>query len=99
MADAIHKRNPARDASAKVPDSPRPSLASEVDSDHPIVVRMPVDVRRLTPTVIAALAVVLFLRYSAPVLVPIILAILISYVLNPLVNVLERAHVTRVIGA
>jgi predicted PurR-regulated permease PerM len=69
------------------------------DGDQPIVINMPVDVRSVTLTLIAVFAVVLFLRYAAPVLIPIVVAILISYVLSPMVNALERGRIPRVLGA
>lgn len=60
---------------------------------------MPADVRSVTLTLIAVFAVVLFLRYAAPLLIPIVVAILISYVLSPMVNALERGRIPRVLGA
>jgi predicted PurR-regulated permease PerM len=67
--------------------------------DQPLVINMPVDVRSLTLTVLAVVATIVFLRYAAPVLIPIVLAMLISYILTPLVNTLERAHIHRGFGA
>jgi predicted PurR-regulated permease PerM len=67
--------------------------------DRPLVINMPVDVRSLTLTVLAVVAGIVFLRYAAPVLIPIVVAMLISYVLTPLVNTMERVHIHRGIGA
>ena len=100
MADAVDKRGTASDAPAEAPELPRPSSSSADDErHHPLVIHMPVDVRSLTLTVLAVIAAVLFLRYAAPVLIPIVFAILISYVLSPLVNALGRGHIHRAIGA
>jgi predicted PurR-regulated permease PerM len=84
---------------------PRPQAATPPGNnagepgDQPLVINMPVDVRSITLTVLAVVAAVVFLRYAAPVLIPIVVAMLISYVLTPLVNSLERAHIHRGIGA
>lgn len=60
---------------------------------------MPVDVRSLSLTVLAVVALLLLLRQAAPVMIPVVFAILISYVLNPLVNQVERLRMPRVIAA
>jgi len=60
---------------------------------------MPVDVRSVSLTVIAALGLVIFLQYAESVLVPIVLAVLISYALSPLVTALARWHVPRTLAA
>jgi predicted PurR-regulated permease PerM len=99
MADAVNKRGTASNLPASVPGPSGPESSNADQNDHPIVVHMPVDVRSLTLTVLAIVAGVVFLRYAAPVLIPIVLAMLISYVLNPLVNTLERGHLHRGIGA
>jgi predicted PurR-regulated permease PerM len=67
--------------------------------DPPLVINMPVDIRSLTLTILTVIASVLFLHYAAPVLVPIVVAILVAYVLSPMVNVLERWGVHRAAGA
>jgi predicted PurR-regulated permease PerM len=76
-----------------------PGDGTQEPGDPPLVINMPVDVRSLTLTILAVVAGVVFLRYAAPVLIPIVLAMLISYVLTPFVNSLERAHIHRGIGA
>jgi predicted PurR-regulated permease PerM len=50
-------------------------------------------------TVMSALAVVLVLQYAQSVLIPIVLAVLISYVLGPLVDALAKRGLSRWIGA
>ena len=41
---------------------------------EPMVIRMPVDIRNMSLTVIAAIATVLFLQYAQAVLIPVVLA-------------------------
>lgn len=77
----------------------RAAASGTEDFDRPLVINMPVDVRSVTLTVIAVFAAVLFLRYAAPVLIPVVVAVLISYVLNPMVNALEHGRIPRVLGA
>jgi predicted PurR-regulated permease PerM len=64
-----------------------------------LVIRMPVDVRSVTLTVIAVLGSILMLQYAEPVLVPVVVGILLSYVLAPPVTSLERRGVPRLVGA
>ena len=47
---------------------------------------MPVDVRSLSLSILMVAALVLLLRYAEDVLVPVVLAILISYALTPIVD-------------
>ena len=49
--------------------------------------------------VLGLIAVLLFLRMAYELLIPVVIAILLSYALAPLVNRLERASVHRAIGA
>ena len=56
-------------------------------------------VRGVELRILAALATVVVLQYAEPVLIPIVLAILISYVLGPIVDSLHRHGVSRWIGA
>ena len=74
-------------------------FATDVEEGTPLVIHMPVDVRSLSITTIAVLATILMLQYARPVLIPVVLAVLISYVLAPAVTSLARHHVPRVIGA
>ena len=82
--------------------SPRhtpPARDAEPNQDEPIVLRMPVDVRSISLTVIAALAFVWFLQYAVSILVPIVLGVLISYALTPLVASMVRWRVPRALAA
>ena len=60
---------------------------------------MPVSVRSLSLSVIAALAAILVLQYAQSVLIPVVLGVLLSYALSPLVASLARLHVPRAVGA
>jgi predicted PurR-regulated permease PerM len=76
----------------------RPEVQEERE-DQPLLIRMPVDVRSVSLTVIASLALILVLQYAQSVLIPIVLGVLISFALSPLVGSLERRRVPRAIGA
>src|SRR5215510_8909450 len=62
-------------------------------------VRMPVDVRSVSLTVLAAIAVVLMLQYAQAMVIPIVLGVLISYALDPIVSAMERRRIPRSVGA
>lgn len=76
-----------------------PSTDEEADEQPPVVIRMPVDVRSLTLTTLAVLAVILVLQYAQPFLIPVVLGVLISYVLAPGVASMQRHGIPRVLGA
>ena len=57
------------------------------------------NVRSVALTVMAALGVILVLQYARPVLIPIVIGVLISYILGPAVDALARRGVSRWIGA
>ena len=71
----------------------------KADEPEPVTIRMPVDVRSLSFTVLAALAMILVLQYAESVLIPIVLGVLISYALSPFVTSLARVGLPRAIGA
>jgi predicted PurR-regulated permease PerM len=60
---------------------------------------VPIDIRSATLTIIAALALILVLKYAQPVLIPLVLGALISYGLSPFVAFLARHRVPRPLGA
>ena len=62
-------------------------------------IRMPVDIRSAALTVLAVLAIILVLQYAQAMIIPIVLAVLISYALEPIIAWLERRHVPRPLGA
>ena len=58
-----------------------------------------VDAIRVALLVLAALATILMLQYAQPVLIPVVVAILISYVLEPAVTSMARRGIPRIAAA
>lgn len=56
---------------------------------------MPVDIRSVTLTVLAVIAVVYVLKDAQDVMIPIVLSMLISYALDPAVRLVGRLHLSR----
>jgi predicted PurR-regulated permease PerM len=81
------------------PDEEQTTVYPSTDEPEPILIRMPVDVRNLALSVIAVLAGIAGLQWAEPVLIPIVLAILLSYILNPAVRSLAKRRVPRALGA
>ncbi len=75
-----------RDASPGTPESTEP---------NPLAV----DARGMALTVLAAAAAILLLRYMQQVLIPFVLAGLVFYALDPIVDRLQRFRVPRALGA
>lgn len=69
------------------------------DTDEPPAIATPVDVRSVTLSVLAVIAAILMLQYAQPVLIPVVVAVLISYVLGPAVDSMARHGIPRGIGA
>jgi predicted PurR-regulated permease PerM len=59
----------------------------------------PVDVRNVALTTIAVLGGIAILRWAEPVLIPVVLAILLSYVLSPVVRSMANRGIPRGLGA
>ncbi len=72
---------------------------TDVQEGEPLVIRMPVDIRSVTLTVLTVLAGILMLQYAKPVFIPVILGTLISYVLGPAVTSMAKHGIPRVLGA
>lgn len=66
---------------------------------QPLRIQMPVDVRTASLAILTVVAIIFALRSLQEAFIPIVLAILISYALDPLVTWLHRLYVPRVIGA
>jgi predicted PurR-regulated permease PerM len=81
------------------PDEETTTVLPSADEQEPVLIRMPVDVRSLALTAVAVLAVILALRWAEPVLIPIVLAVLISYVLGPAVRSMAKRGIPRALGA
>lgn len=77
----------------------KPAGEGEQGEPEPMVIRMPVDIRNVSLTVLATVALVLFLQYAQAVIIPVVLSTLIFYVLDPIVDRLEKVKLPRVIGA
>ncbi|MGH9141611.1 MAG: AI-2E family transporter, partial [Vicinamibacterales bacterium] len=91
---ATKARDAVEDASQE-----RQSPLDRPDSEEPLAIRMPVDIRSAALTVLAGLAIVLVLQYAQAMIIPIVLALLISYALEPVVAWLVRRRVPRPLGA
>jgi predicted PurR-regulated permease PerM len=66
---------------------------------EPVIIQTPVDIRSIAITVLAVFATVMMLRLAEPMLMPIVLGILISYVLGPAVTSMAKRGIPRAIGA
>ncbi|MEO6214103.1 MAG: AI-2E family transporter [Vicinamibacterales bacterium] len=78
---------------------PSDKETAQEQETNPTMIVTTVDVRNVALSVIAVLAVVVMLQYMQTVLIPIVLAILISYALWPIVATLGRVRVPRAIAA
>src|SRR5262247_3334743 len=67
-----------------------PARADAAAEPEPLVIRMPIDVRSASLTVLAVGGGLLIIQYAQSVLIPIVLGILISYAFSPLVGWLTR---------
>lgn len=74
-------------------------MPAEHGEGEPLSIRMPVDVRSVALTTLAALAAIAVLRWAESVIIPIVIGILISYVLAPAVRSLAKRGIPRALGA
>src|SRR5262245_59973940 len=49
--------------------------------------------------VLAACGIVVMMRFAAPLLLPIVLSVMLFYMLDPIVDALQRWHVPRLLGS
>jgi predicted PurR-regulated permease PerM len=79
----------------------RPTVVAEFESaPRATVMGEPIDVRSASLAILAALAIVFFVRWASPVLIPIVTAMVFSYALTPVVRWIEkRLRVPKVVGA
>ena len=66
---------------------------SQLDSpsaSQPVVLHMPVDVRSVSLVTLSLLGVVYTLHWAAPVFIPILVSLMLTYALSPTVSFLER---------
>jgi len=64
-----------------------------------VLLHMPIDVRSTSMIVIASLLGLYFLRWAAPVVIPLLMGLLFSYALTPLVDRMVRLRIPRALGA
>jgi predicted PurR-regulated permease PerM len=77
-----------------------PATSDPADPDEPrILLLQTVDVRNVSLMILAVLASVLVLRWAAPVFIPLLLALMMTYALSPAVEWLFRRHVPRALSA
>ena len=74
-------------------------VTGETQEPEPILIRMPVDVRNVSLSIIAGVGLILFLHYAQGVLIPVVLATLTFYALDPIVDRLQAVRVPRALGA
>ena len=83
----------------KEPEEATTVFAAEVQEGEPVAIKMPVDIRSVTLTVITVLASILVLQYAQPFFIPVVLGVLISYVLGPAVTSMAKRGIPRALGA
>jgi len=66
--------------------------------DRPLL-HMPVDVRSVSLSLLALIATLFVLHVASAIFVPLLLGLTLSYALSPLVDLLERWHLPRALGA
>jgi predicted PurR-regulated permease PerM len=87
---------PARDLTRE----PEENLPGQGEGTEPAVtVRRPIDVRSVSLSLLAVAVVVVLLKYMQQVFIPFVLAGLLFYTLDPLVDRLERARMPRALAA
>lgn len=95
-SDAGAQGGDAAEAAATISLSPPSATAAPPDRLH---LHMPVDVRSASLAVLAVLAVLVAMRMAAPLLIPLLLGVAVSYALSPTIDRLERLHLPRAVAA
>lgn len=93
--------------SAPLADSPHPmgeSLSIDIatvvaDPNQPSTARVPVEIHSFPLTLLTVFAIIFMLHWAREVFIPLMLGVMISYALSPLVNVMWKWRIPRVIGA
>lgn len=84
----------------KNPESnPQSAVRSPQSAEPQLPESKAMPVQGIALTIIATLAIVLVLQYAQVMLIPIVLAVLISYALEPTVAWFERRHIPRALSA
>ncbi|WP_124948405.1 AI-2E family transporter [Sulfuriferula thiophila] len=89
--------NPNSDQDADIQRVAVPA-ADATEGVHTFVVHVPVDARGLALGILAAVAVIFALDWMQTFFVPLLLGIFLTYTLNPLVILLERIKIPRILG-
>ena len=66
------------------------SQSDPLSASQPVVLHMPVDVRSVSLVTLSLLGVVYTLHWAAPVFIPILVSLMLTYALSPSVSFLER---------
>ena len=61
--------------------------------------RMPVDAHSMSLKILAVLAVIYVLHWGQSVFIPVVVGVMINYALSPLVNLMQKWHIPRALGA
>ncbi len=83
--------HPMSDEPIRESEDPQPAAPEPIGA--------PVDVRSVMLSVLTVLGAILMLHYAQAVLIPVVVGVLISYVLNPVVTSMEKQGVPRVLGS
>jgi predicted PurR-regulated permease PerM len=76
---------------------PRPELTA-AEPEAPVM-PSPTNIRSVALTIVAVVGTIFALQYAQPFLIPIVLAVLVAYGLDPIVSALTRVKVPRVLAA
>jgi len=74
-------------------------VEKDTAAPEPLLIRMPVGIRSVALSILAVLGVLFLLRFAQTLFIPIVLAVLVSYALDPLVTWIARLRIPRVIAA
>ncbi|MEP5980189.1 MAG: AI-2E family transporter, partial [Marinobacter alexandrii] len=77
----------------------RDELEQIEDSPAQVALIDAISVRSMALIVLAGIATLYFIDWAQPVLLPLVVAVLISYALDPLVSLLDRIRIPRPLGA
>ena len=97
-----HGRNGGESRAASDDATPAGGASGEdtTEREAPVIEASPsTGVRSVAFTIVAVVTVILILQYAKPVLIPVVIGILLSYVLGPMVESLARHGVSRWLGA
>ena len=75
------------------------SITDTSSTDGEAPPRMPVEAHSMSLKILAILAVIYVLHWGQTVFIPVIVGVMINYALAPLVNLMEKWHIPRALGA